>query len=130
MAILIFIALFYALGSVVFHTLRAFGRSHTGTAWWVVFWALLLAGIATGIWAGFYLEYQFSPTVKLIGFPLPVVGFRLESGHWVDYITEGRIRIFISTADAALITLCSVIPVSAAFYVSRYLHRRRLIVTA
>lgn len=126
MGILIFIALFCVLGWIAFCTIRAFRRDHVGTAWWIFLGLLLLVGIATGIWAGFMLEYYVSPTLRFAGFPFPMAIFQLESGTWVDYVHETFIMILIGLADVMLITLCSVIPVSAAFYVYRFLHKQRL----
>jgi hypothetical protein len=126
MGILIFIALFCLLGWIAFCTIRAFRRDHVSTAWWVFLCSLLLAGIATGIWAGFMLEYHVSPTLRFAGFPFPMAIFQLEAGTWVDYVHETFIMILIGVADVMLVTLCSVIPVSAAFYVYRFLHKQRL----
>jgi ABC-type xylose transport system permease subunit len=126
MGILIFIGLFGLLGWIAFCTIRAFRREHVGTAWWIFLCSLLLVGIATGIWAGFMLEYHVSPTVRFAGFPFPMAIFQLESGTWVDYVHETFIMICIGVADVMLVTLCSVIPVAAAFYVYRFLHKQRL----
>jgi hypothetical protein len=87
-------------------------------------------GIAAGIWAGFMFEYHVSPTLRFTGFPFPMAVFQLESGTWVDYVHETFIMILIGVADVMLVTLCSVIPVSAAFCVYRFLHKQRLDVRA
>jgi len=126
MGILIFIALFGVLGWIAFCTIRAFRHDHVGMAWWIFLCSLLLVGIATGIWAGFMLEYHVSPTLRFAGFPFPMAIFQLESGTWVDYVHETFIMILIGVADVMLVTLCSVIPVSASFYVYRFLHKQRL----
>ena len=126
MVIFLFITLFCVLGWIAFSTIRAFRREHVGTVWWVALYSLLFLGIATGIWAGFMLEYHVSPTLRFVGFPFPMVIFQLESGTWVDYVHETFIMILIGVADVMLFTLCSVIPVSAAFYVYHFLHKQRL----
>jgi hypothetical protein len=126
MGILIFIALFCVLGWIAVCTIRGFRRDHVGPAWWGFLCSLLLVGIATGIWSGFMLKYHVSPTLRFAGFPFPMAIFQLESGTWVDYVHETFIMILIGVADVVLVTLCSVIPVAAAFYVNRFLHKQRL----
>lgn len=123
--LVIFSALFCALGAVGFYTQRAFQRDHAGSAWRVLFWGLLLAGMATGVWAGFFLEYQLSRTLKVIGFPIPLVVFHLESGNWVDYVTDGPVMILKAASNLMFSALCLVLPVWAAFFASRFLRRRR-----
>ena len=123
MGFLIFITLAGLLGWIAFFTIRAFRRDKVSAAWWVFLYSLLFAGIAIGVWAGFMLEYHVSPTMRFAGFPFPMAIFQLESGRWVDYVHETFIMILIGVADVILVTLCSVIPVSAAFYVYRFLHK-------
>ena len=50
------------------------------------FSALLVAGIAAAVWCTFYLEYQPSPTLRIVGFPVPIAVFELRNGQWSDYV--------------------------------------------
>ncbi|MDB6057811.1 MAG: hypothetical protein JWO95_1655 [Verrucomicrobiales bacterium] len=126
MVILIFVILFCALGWVALRTINTFRRDRVRASWWIFLYSLLLVGIATGIWAGFMSEYRVSPTVRFAGFPFPMAIFQLESGTWVDYVHDTVTMIFIGVADLIIVALCSVIPVSALFYVCRFLRKRRV----
>ena len=125
MGVLLAIVPLSLLGWSAFCTVRAFRRKHVGAGWWLFLGTFLLGGIATGIWSGFMLEYQASPSLRFGGFPFPMVIFQLESGTWIDYVHEQWIMILIGLADVMLVALGSVIPVSAVFYVHRFLQKRK-----
>jgi len=124
MGVFVFIALFCVLGWISLSTVRALRRHHVGMAWWIFLCSFLLAGIAIGIWAGFMLEYPVSPTLRFAGFPFPMAIFQLESGTWVDFVHEKSLMILIGLVDVTVVALSAVIPVSAVFYVYRFLHSR------
>src|SRR5688572_27404992 len=52
----------------------------------LAFAALCVAGVAAAVWCTFFLEYQPSPTLRVVGFPVPVVVFELRNGQWSDYV--------------------------------------------
>jgi hypothetical protein len=124
MGTLLLIAGVAMLGWIAFSTIRSFRRKQVSPGWWVFLGLTLLAGIGTGVWAGFMFEYQASPTLRFAGFPLPVVIFQLESGVWVDYVHDTFISYLICVGDVVLVALCSMLPVSAVFYVYSFLHKR------
>jgi ABC-type xylose transport system permease subunit len=128
MAILLFIALTCVSGWIVFVTVRSFRREKVSSTWWIVLSSILVAGIVTGVWAGFMLDYNVSPTLRFAGFPFPMAIFQLESGTWVDYVHETFIMILIGLADVVVVALCSVLPVSAVFYVYRFLKRQKAVI--
>jgi hypothetical protein len=104
-----------------FWTVQSFYREKVNSAWWMFLCSLFLVGIVVGVWAGFMLEYHVSPTLRFAGFPFPMAIFQLESGTWVDYVHETSIMMLIGVADVVVIAVCSVLPVSAVFYVYRFL---------
>ena len=78
-----------------------------------------LAGLAIGIWCGFYLEYQVSPTLRFFSFPIPVAVFHLEGGQWVDFVTP--MPIVLALLDVAFVTVFFPFPLS----LKAVLRRRR-----
>jgi hypothetical protein len=52
----------------------------------ISFAALVVAGCAAVAWCTFHLEYQPSPTLRVLGFPAPVAIFELRNGQWSDYV--------------------------------------------
>ena len=125
MGILLIFAVVGVLVWMAFSTIRSFRRNKVSSAWWVFFWLFLLAGIGTGVWAGFMFEYLARPTLRFAGFPFPVAIFQLESGVWVDYVHDEFIMYLIGIADVVVVALCFVLPISAVFYVYRLLQKRR-----
>lgn len=47
---------------------------------------LVAAGCVAAVWCTFFLEYQPNPTLRIVGFPLPVAVFRLQNGQWFDFV--------------------------------------------
>jgi hypothetical protein len=68
---------------------QLFNRRKAGKSWWNALALAWLAGAGLGVWSGFFFEYQPSPKLKFLGFPVPVVVFQLEGPpgdeDWVDF---------------------------------------------
>jgi hypothetical protein len=60
-------------------------REHVGIRRWVAFVILVVIGLSVGAWCAFRCEYPFGAHYRIGSFPLPVVFFHLEDGHWVDF---------------------------------------------
>lgn len=71
----------WALGSLV----RRLRRKHAGIRWWVALLILVAIGVSSGIWCAFHCEYALGTDFRVGSFPIPVVFFHLEDGHWVDF---------------------------------------------
>lgn len=70
-------------GWSIFAIFRWLRRANFGAKWWQAFGILGLAGLALGIWFGFFMHYQVAK-VKLEGFPIPYGISNQESpdGPW------------------------------------------------
>jgi hypothetical protein len=70
----------------VLATVRRLRQTNARGAWWLTFALLMALGAVAGAWFAFRFEYQVSPDVRFVGFPVPLAFFHLEDGHWVDFI--------------------------------------------
>jgi hypothetical protein len=66
-------------------------RLHAGRVWWFAFAALVLVGCVAGWWLAFHFEYQVSPRLRFVSFPMPLAFFQLEEGRWRDFPTPPEI---------------------------------------
>lgn len=65
--------------------IRRLRRNRASLRWWVTFVTLAAFGAVAGMWFAFHFEYQLGTRTRLGSFPIPIVFFRLEHGHSVDY---------------------------------------------
>ena len=91
MGFLIVIALFALSSWGVFATFRRLRRTHATRAWWFAFASLAVVGLAAGCFLAFSFEYQLSPRMRYVSFPMPLAFFHLEDGQWMDFVTPGYI---------------------------------------
>ncbi len=83
---LLFITAFLAASSWALCSLvRRLRREHADARWWVALSILVLVGVSTGMWCAFQCEYPLGERFRVGSFPIPVVFFHLEDGHWVDF---------------------------------------------
>src|SRR5687767_12497363 len=81
-----------ALGSWgVIATFRRLRRIHASRAWWFAFVLLSVFGLVAGCWLAFSFEYQVSPRMRYISFPMPLAFFHLENGLWIDFVTPPHV---------------------------------------
>ena len=85
MGILFVIALLVASSWALVAVVRRLRRERVSTAWWLAFGTLAAIGVAAGIWCALHFEYPLGAHYRVGSFPLPVVFFHLEDGHWVDF---------------------------------------------
>ncbi len=70
-------------------TIRLFRPMRAGGAWWIFLGLLWVAGLALGVYGGFFFVYRASPTLQIFGAPVPTLFLHWEgpAGHqqWVDF---------------------------------------------
>lgn len=58
--------------------------------WWLLLLLMWTAGTGCGVYGAIFFEYQPSPTLRVIGAPIPGALFRLEgppgAQQWADYV--------------------------------------------
>ncbi len=91
--------------------------------WWAALLLTSLAGLAAGIWCGFFCEYQPSERLKVYSFPFPIGIWHLENGQWVDYVSP--YGILVGLLDVVVVGLACVLPVASAYLLSRGVRRLR-----
>jgi hypothetical protein len=85
MGIFLVIAFLAASSWVLATLVRRLRRERAGAQWWIAFAALIVVGIAAGIWFAFDFEYRLGSCYRVGSFPIPIVFFHLEEGYWVDF---------------------------------------------
>jgi hypothetical protein len=65
---------------------RSMRVRRAGASWWIVWWSLGLTGVGLGAYCTVGIEYMYDPTLRVTGFPMPIVMFELEQGRWVDFV--------------------------------------------
>src|SRR6266571_4465962 len=87
MGLVIVIAVFPLSCALLFVTFRRLRRCRATPAWWLCFGVLAVVGAGLGYWLAFHVDYQTSPTIRFISFPIPLSFLHLEDGQWVDFPT-------------------------------------------
>ena len=85
MGILLVIAFFAASSWALVSVVRRLCRERVSSSWWLAFVALTIIGVTLGVWCAFHFEYHVGTRYRIGSFPLPVVFFHWEDGHWVDF---------------------------------------------
>ena len=102
-----------------FAFVRMFHRRRASAGWWVFLSAAWLVGAALGVWAGFFFEYQASPTLRVSGAPVPAAFFHWEGPPgeegWVDFITPDP--LLFASSNVVILALLAGFPVGLAFWV-------------
>lgn len=83
MGVLFVLAIAIPIVWCIVSTVRAVARARR-LKWWLVFGILVAAGIALGWFCGNW-EYDVGDKMRIGGFPVPMVFFRLEDGRWTDF---------------------------------------------
>jgi hypothetical protein len=123
MAILIVIALF-ALGALgVLATFRSLHRTHASRNWWFAFGSLVIVGLVAGCWFAFNFEYQVSPRMRFVSFPMPLAFFHLEEGEWIDFVTPPYVMYPGLVANVIAIVALALLPLLLASLASGRRHR-------
>jgi hypothetical protein len=102
---------------VIVSTARLLHRSGVGAWWWSAFSLLLLAGLVVGVAASNW-DRQVSPTLRFMGWPLPMVIFQLEQGAWFDYVHPPIVAVGILAVNVLLVAGGALLPLSVVVWVS------------
>jgi hypothetical protein len=106
----------------VFATFGHLRRAHAGRTWWFAFIVLTVIGLVVGCSLAFTLEYQVSPRVRSVGFPIPLAFFRLEDGQWVDFVTPPEVMYPGLIANVVAVVAFALLPLLLASLASRRRH--------
>lgn len=106
----------------IYSTLAHLRRNRCSTRWWVGFGLLLVLGLALGIWAGAFLEYQPRASIRIHGFPLPLVTFVWEQDRWTDFVPPRSVQYGSVVANIAAVVAVCLMPL---MIVARIVQRRR-----
>jgi len=114
MGFLAVIVLLLLGSSGVIATLRRLLRKRAARGWWFAFAGLAVVGLVAGCWLAFSFEYQVSPRTRFASFPMPLAFFRLEDGHWVDYVTPPHVMYLGLAANIIVILAVALLPLLLA----------------
>jgi hypothetical protein len=103
---------------ILFAVFKRLRRLQVGRGWWLAFVCFLVIGIGLGYWLAFFAEYQISPTMRFISFPMPLGFFHLEDGRWVDFPTPEYVMYPGIAVNILAITALAVTPLLAASLVA------------
>lgn len=98
-------------------TLRAVRRLSSRRSWSMAINALLVGGVASGLWVGGGYDHQVAPEIRSIGFQIPALVLRLEDGRWTDYI--GLFPVIVPFNALCLVS-CGLLPITAGLLVRRW----------
>lgn len=112
--IVIVIGLFSLSGWVLFVTFRRLSTGHAGLAWWLALGNLAVAGAVIGYWLAFDFEYDLSPNLRLVSFPIPVCIFHFEDGKWVDFPSPNWLAYPTAFTNVVAVTAFVVLPLLLA----------------
>jgi hypothetical protein len=119
MCVLIFAGALGLLAWANVALVRLYLRRRAGWGWWVALSAAWLTGGALGVWGGFFFEYQPTPTLRVIGAPVPAAFHHWEGPpgeeQWVDFITPAP--ALYAASNIALLGLLAGCPVGLVFLV-------------
>ena len=69
------------------------------------FGGLVAIGCAAAVWCAFYVGYQPSPTVRILGVTSPTTAFQLENGNWVPFEGSGWISNLVIVVSVVAMPL-------------------------
>jgi hypothetical protein len=85
-------------------------RVHATGVWWLVFTMLSGVGLTAGSWLAFHFNYQVSPRMRFVSFPMPVAFSHLEEGQWVDFPTPPQIMYPGLAANVVAVVAVCLLP--------------------
>ena len=110
MGLLIVVALLGLSSWCVVATFRHLCRVRLPRSYWLAFAGLSTGGIAIGYWLAFEFQYQVSPTLRIVSFPLPLAAFHLEHGQWVDFVSPPHVMYPGLFANALSLLALALLP--------------------
>lgn len=110
MALLIVTVLLAVGGWALVTLTRRLKKQRVGFAVWSVFALFAIFGLAVGVRATMFFEYQPNPNYRISGIPVPVAFLHLEGGNWVDFPVP-TIQAWITVVtNAVLIAVGTTLP--------------------
>ncbi len=124
--VLVALALIALSGWTFYRIVRVLRHGAAAPVWWAVFALFTLAGVVLGIWLAFSFEYQASPRMRIVSFPLPIGFFAWEEDRWTDFVTPEWYMYPALAANVCITATVCVIPVFTAFLLRQRQHRKDL----
>ncbi len=121
MGFLILIALLALSGWILFAAFQRLSSHGAGITWWMLFCSLIVFGVVIGHRLAFDFEYNVSPNLRIVSFPIPVCAFHLERGDWVGFPSPNYIAYPALFTNVVAVTAFAVLPLLVA---SLLLHRK------
>jgi len=121
MGFVIVLALLLVSGWILFVTFRRLSARRAGIGWWLAFCVLVIVGVGIGYRLGFDFEYNVSPNLRVVSFPIPVCAFHFEQGQWVDFPSPDWFAYPAAFTNLVVVTAFAVLPLLLA---SLFQHRK------
>jgi hypothetical protein len=118
MACLLIVVITWLLVWANMATVSTLNRRHAKAGWWLIFAVAWAAGAGIGVWSGFFLEYQATPTLRVFGFPISAAFFHYEGPpgqeKWIDFIMPAP--ILFAGSNIFILGMIAACPVGLAFW--------------
>jgi hypothetical protein len=124
MSFLIVTALLALSSWGVFATFRRLRRTQASRAWWLAFASLVVVGLVAGCWLAFSFQYQVTPRMRYVSFPIPLAFFHLEDGQWIDFVTPPYVMYPGLVANVIAVVAVALLPLLLASFASRKRRRK------
>ncbi|MCR4415030.1 MAG: hypothetical protein NUV77_21635 [Thermoguttaceae bacterium] len=114
MGVIVILALLLVSGWILFVTFRRLCARRAGIGWWLSFCILVVIGATIGYRLAFDFEYNVSPNLRVVSFPVPVCAFHFEHGHWVDFPSPNWFAYPAAFTNVIVATAFAVLPLLVA----------------
>lgn len=114
MSIVIVITVLCLAGWMIFATFNHLQCKHSNPKWGALFALSVVVGVGVGVWVGIFMEYQPNATIRIQGFPLPLVTFVLEQDHWKDFVPAQAVQYGAMVANVLAAIAVALIPLAVA----------------
>jgi hypothetical protein len=98
-------------------TVRLLRRRNAAVGWWMLLVILWAAGLALGIYGGFFFEFSASRTFRVLSAPVPAGMFHWEGPpgqeQWVCFPAETA--LLNASSNVALMPLLMACPIGLVF---------------
>lgn len=114
MGFLIVIVLVALSSWAVLATFRRLRRTNASRTWWLAFLSLAVVGLVAGHWLAFRFEYQVTPRIRCVSFPIPLAFFHFEDGQWIDFATPPSVMYPGLVANVIAVVAVALLPLLLA----------------
>ncbi|MFZ1937440.1 MAG: hypothetical protein WAU84_27180, partial [Thermoguttaceae bacterium] len=84
-------------------------RARAGWSWWIASVAIITAGTYIGRHLSDH-EFAVSPTLRVVGLPLPLGAFQLEDGNWTDFVAPAPVQRCNKMANTLIPVIIFLLP--------------------